>query len=98
MKTASITEAKNNLSALINGLRRGPVLILDRGRPVARLVAADGAGPEEAGRHWADLARRGMVRLPERPPSRAFFERPVPKLPAGVSLLRALMEEREEGR
>src|SRR6267378_1495429 len=41
MKTASITEAKNNLSALIDGLKSGsPVLIVDRGRPVARLEPA----------------------------------------------------------
>ena len=38
MKKASITDAKNNLSALIDGLKGGsPVLIVDRGRPVARL-------------------------------------------------------------
>ena len=38
MKRASITEAKNGLSALIDGLGRGAgVLIVDRGRPVARL-------------------------------------------------------------
>jgi prevent-host-death family protein len=35
MKIASITEAKNRLSALIDGLKAGsPVLIVDRGRPV----------------------------------------------------------------
>ena len=39
MKKASITEAKNNLSALIDGLKSGsPVLIVDRGRPVALLT------------------------------------------------------------
>jgi len=37
MKKASITEAKNNLSALIDSVKGGsPVLIVDRGRPVAR--------------------------------------------------------------
>jgi len=35
MKKASITEAKNNLSALIDSLKGGsPVLIVDRGRLV----------------------------------------------------------------
>ncbi len=38
MKKANVTEAKNNLSALIDGLKSGSsVLIVDRGRPVARL-------------------------------------------------------------
>jgi prevent-host-death family protein len=50
MKTASITEAKNSLSALIDGLKSGsPVLIVDRGRPVARLepvIIGDQGGTE----------------------------------------------------
>lgn len=41
MKTATITEAKNGLSALIDRVRAGEsILILDRGRPVARLEPA----------------------------------------------------------
>lgn len=38
MRRFTITEAKNNLSALLDSLKsRSPVLIVDRGRPVARL-------------------------------------------------------------
>ena len=48
MKRASITEAKNNLSALIDGLKSGsPVLIVDRGRPVALLSPIPEALPFE---------------------------------------------------
>jgi prevent-host-death family protein len=48
MKKASITEAKNHLSALIDGLKRGsPVLIVNRGRPVARLEPVTGLGDSE---------------------------------------------------
>ncbi|MGC1412982.1 MAG: type II toxin-antitoxin system Phd/YefM family antitoxin [Acetobacteraceae bacterium] len=48
MKIASITEAKNSLSALIDGLRAGsPVLIVDRGRPVARLEPVTGSAQDE---------------------------------------------------
>ena len=40
MKKASISEAKNQLSALIDSVKAGgAVLIVDRGRPVARLEA-----------------------------------------------------------
>ena len=50
MKKASITEAKNRLSALIDGLKRGsPVLIVDRGRPVARLEPVTTLGQGEPG-------------------------------------------------
>lgn len=39
MKRATLTETKNHLSALIDRIRHGEtVLILDHGRPVARLV------------------------------------------------------------
>jgi prevent-host-death family protein len=47
MKKASITEAKNNLSALIDRVKGGSaVLIVDRGRPVARLEPVSGAGSD----------------------------------------------------
>ena len=61
MKTASITEAKNNLSALTDGLKSGsPVLILDRGRPVARLEpVTTGHEGEQDGR----LARSSVTAL-----------------------------------
>jgi hypothetical protein len=53
MKKASITEAKNRLSAIIDGLKRGaPVLIVDRGRPVARLELMRFYPPEI--RAWID--------------------------------------------
>jgi prevent-host-death family protein len=60
MKIASITEAKNNLSALIDGLKAGsPVLIVDRGRPVARLEPVIGSAQDELdGRVVAPAPRR----------------------------------------
>jgi prevent-host-death family protein len=40
-------EAKNTLSALIDGVKGGsPVLIVDRGRPVARLEPVCGAASD----------------------------------------------------
>ena len=43
MKKATTTEAKNNLSALIDGLKNGSPVLIDRGRPVARLEPVLGA-------------------------------------------------------
>jgi prevent-host-death family protein len=48
MKKAGIREARQNLSALIEDVKKGrEILITDRGRPVARLVppALAGASP-----------------------------------------------------
>jgi len=99
MKTASITEAKNNLSALIDGLANGsPVLILDRGRPVARLEPVAGTDTESDDDRLARLIRKGVIR-PRRaklPPD--FFKKELPRLPEGVSLVEAVLEERRNGR
>jgi prevent-host-death family protein len=99
MKKASITEAKNNLSALIDGLKGGsPVLIVDRGRPVARLEPVT-AGRESApdGR-LSRLIREGTVRPGRAPLSRALFADRPPRPSRGASAVQALIEERRETR
>jgi prevent-host-death family protein len=99
MKKASITEAKNQLSALIAGLRSGsPVLIVDRGRPVARLEPVTSGPDTEPDGRLARLIRDGIVR-----PARAALPRAVltdqpPPQKAGASVLAALLEERRQGR
>src|SRR5438132_804388 len=61
MKKTSITEAKNQLSALIAGLKGGsPVLIVDRGRPVARLEPVT-SGPASSDARLSGLIRDGIV-------------------------------------
>ena len=42
MRTAGVREARQNLSALLDEVKRGrEVVITERGRPVAKLVPAD---------------------------------------------------------
>jgi len=42
MRTAGVREARQNLSALLDEVKKGrEVVITERGRPVAKLVAAD---------------------------------------------------------
>ena len=99
MKKASITEAKNNLSALIDGLKGGsPVLIVDRGRPVARLEpVTSGLRPDDDGR-LARLVRDGTVRPGRAAAPKALFASTPPRAKGGVSALRVLVEERRAGR
>ena len=99
MKKASITEAKNQLSALIDGLRSGsPVLIVDRGRPVARLEpVTSGHGPGLDGR-LSRLIRDGIVRPGRTAIPRELFTESPPRPTAGASALEALLEERRAGR
>ena len=101
MKTASVTETKNRLSAILDQVREGETfLILDRGRPVARLEPVRGdEGNDADDARLADLIRRGIVvkhgsgRVP-----RHIIETPPPKPGIKFSILQALLDEREEGR
>jgi prevent-host-death family protein len=96
MKKASITEAKNNLSALIDGLKGGgsPVLIMDRGRPVAQLQSVD----HQYETRLAGLVRDGLVRPRRGPLPRALLTTAPPAAKHGASVLEALLAERREGR
>ena len=99
MKSASVSEAKNGFSALLDDVRRGEtVLITHRGRPVARIESCrtTDAGAREG---EAELVRRGIADPPRLPLDvERFLAAPVPRLPAGVSASRLVAAEREEGR
>jgi prevent-host-death family protein len=98
MKKASITHAKNNLSALIDGVKGGsPVLIVDRGRPVARLEPVSGGRGDDDSR-LARLVREGIVRPARVALPKAVLTAVPPRLKAGASAVRALLDERREGR
>jgi prevent-host-death family protein len=99
MKRASITEAKNGLSALIDRVRHGDAIVIeDRGVPVARLepIAAPGPGGSEG--RAARLVRQGVVRQASgAAPVRLL--KVAPPSPAGPSTpSRVLIEERRSGR
>ena len=98
MKKASITEAKNNLSALIDGVKGGaPVLIMDRGRPVARLEPVNDLRRDDDGR-LARLVREGLVRPARAAMPKALVATKPPRMKKGVSGVRTLLDERRDGR
>lgn len=70
-----------------------PVVITDRGRPVAQIVPirADETPYER-------LLREGKIRRATRPSGWEEWRRPRRRAPEGVDLMAALMEEREEER
>ena len=98
MKKASLTETKNRLSALIDEVREGEtILILDRGRPVARLESAVGDRPGSPGR-LERLERGGLLRRAQSPPPEEILQRRPPRPGRGASALATLLDERESGR
>ena len=99
MKKASVTEAKNNLSALIDGLKNGsPVLIVDRGRPVARLEPVLSSSRSEDDARLARLVREGVVRPARKAVHKELLKSSPPRLTGAASAVRTLLEERRGGR
>ena len=97
MKTATISETKNQLSALLEHVKRGEtIVILDRDRPVALLTPYQ--SPSADLPEWVvELERRGVIR-PPRDPNSKFVPKPMKPKKKGVSAVAALLAEREEGR
>src|SRR3990172_1300632 len=87
MKTATITEVKNGLSALIDQVRAGEsILITDRG-----------LAPAPPGR-LPRLERAGIIRIGRAASPLDLLRRPAPRLPAGTSAVQAVIDERRSGR
>jgi prevent-host-death family protein len=97
MRRATITQAKNGLSALIDQVKAGEtVLILDRGTPVARLEPVTGGGADDG--RLERLERAGIIRRGVAAPPVDVIMQAGPRVPRGASVLEALLEERREGR
>jgi antitoxin (DNA-binding transcriptional repressor) of toxin-antitoxin stability system len=95
---AKISELKNRLSHYLGRVRRGEsVLVLDRDRVIARIEPA-GALTDVAtsDTDWLDdLEMLGVVKRGREPLPRSWLEQR-PKVKA--DMVRALLQERDEGR
>ena len=97
MNTATISHTKNHLSAMLLRVQKGEtIVILDRERPVARLVPMDveGSVPDDGLRR---LEAEGLVLRATSP--QAAFTLPTPVSPIGDGdILKALLADRDAGR
>lgn len=100
MKTATITQTKNSLSALLDRVRHGETIVItDRSRPVARLepvAATERGGPDEG--RLARLERAGLMRRGRGGPDEAILKTDPPCPRPGADVLGALLDERRSGR
>ena len=98
MKRASVSEAKNKLSALLAHVRRGEtVLVTHRGKPIAQIrpCAADELTDEAAAR----LVQQDLADPPQASLDMAtFLATPLPRLPEACSASRLIAAERDENR
>ena len=97
MTSYSVSDAKNNLSALLREVREGrSVTITDRGVAVARIVPPPptrGVSPQAI-----DLAQRGLVVLPAKAPSTEWLRAPWPRARGKTSAVDALLDDRGSDR
>jgi prevent-host-death family protein len=94
MKRASVSQTKNQLSALLDQVRQGEtVIITDHDRPVAQLTAVTSA--DASGDGLSALERKGQVRRGGG--RRCDLAEPVTAR-HGASALDALLDERSAGR
>jgi prevent-host-death family protein len=100
MKSATISQARNTQSALIDRVRQGEsIVITDRSRPVARLEPLAGSAglSEDAGR-VARLERAGIIRRAGGERREEILRVPPPEAARGGDILAVLLEERRDGR
>ena len=98
MKSAKISELKNGLSRFLAYVRRGgTVRVYDRDVPVADLVPCRPASTNgDTDATLAALERDGILRRATQSLPRDFLSRRLPE--AKASVLRALLDERADGR
>jgi len=99
MKTATITQMKNQLSSFIDMVKHGEtVLILDRTVPVAMLESPTPRERAECPDALGHLERSGLLRRGKSALPKAFFKAKLPCPAKGASVVKALLRDREEGR
>ena len=96
-QAAKVSELKAGLSAYLERVKRGgQVVITERGVPIAKIIPIPLA-ESDAEERIQELERRGIVTVPEHPGiPPEYWTLDLPEDPQGM-VLRALLEEREEG-
>jgi prevent-host-death family protein len=99
MKRAAVSTIKATLSACLAKVKAGEeLLVMERGKPVAKLVPVSPMDDTEGGRaHLRDLARAGLIRTGSGKLPAGFWTMPRPRDRKGRALA-ALLDERAEGR
>jgi len=96
MKTAAVSELKAKLSEFLSQVKAGnEVVVTDRGKPVAKLVPVSASGLTRES--LRSMERQGLIKIGSGKLPKNFWAMPRPEDSQGL-VLKALLEEREEGR
>jgi prevent-host-death family protein len=100
MKTVQIGDLKNHLSTYLRDVRMGEeIIVRDRNQPVARIVPYV---PDSIEEQEKLLITQGILRPPKNRAAdrdkwvKEFLAKPRPKV-SREAIMRAILEEREEG-
>lgn len=97
MKSTTVSKLKATLSEYLAKVKAGEeVIVTERGKPIAKIVPLPRNG-STISPHLQELARAGLVRLGSGKLPAGFWKISRPKDSRGAGV-RALMEERAEGR
>jgi prevent-host-death family protein len=96
MKTATVSKLKASLSEYLRLVKAGEeVLVIERGRPIAKLTPA--VGSSALAKELLDMEKQGLVKIGRGKLPKGFWDLPRPKDPKG-RVLQSLIQEREQGR
>lgn len=96
MKRAAVSTLKATLSACLAKVKAGgEVLVIERGKPIAKLVPLSKVNREND--TLRDLARAGLIRVGTGKLPTKFWKLPRPKDPKSRGL-KALLADRSKGR
>lgn len=96
MRSVAVADLRQNLSKYLEAVEKGEeLLVTERGRPIARIIPVTGAHAQDS--HMLGLIRTGVLRPRARDLAGDFWARAKPRDPEGA-VLKALLEERQEGR
>ncbi len=96
MKIAAVSKLKAYLSEYLSQVKAGnEVLITDRGKPVARLVPI--SRTKASGESLTRMEKQGLIKLGSGKLPKDFWAMPRVEDPKAL-VLKALLEEREQGR
>jgi antitoxin (DNA-binding transcriptional repressor) of toxin-antitoxin stability system len=88
-----------SLGALLDAVRHGEsILIMDCGRPIARIVPVTSTSDEATDDRATHLERNGVLRLPTSKPDMTLIKTAPPSLAKNASSVNALLRERDETR
>ena len=95
MKTTTVTKLKASLGKYLKSVKAGEeVLVIERGRPIAKLTPA--ASADVSTERLVEMEKHGLIKLGSGKLPKGFWNLPRPKDTKGL-VAKTALQEREQG-